>query len=444
MTFPVIPFGREFKAKYFSNLDPHVINVNHGALGATPDCILDEYCKSYKSSQTFFDKYLRYEQRYEYMTQLKEISTKELLNCDFKNLAIVDSATAGVNTVLRSFPFKSGDKIVFSTTTYGACKKLIQFLERRIQIQPIVVDIKYPASEEEVVAAYETKFQEPGIRMCLMDAVTSVPGARIPFEEITKLCRKYKILSLIDAAHGIGLLKISLLDLKPDFFVTNLHKWFYVPKSCSVLYVNPEYHRVIQPLTISHQYSDEDVSLSTNELEQMRFFDAFQFTASRNKASIACITSAKKFRNETCGGEETIAKYCYELAWEAANHVTTKVWKGSSILNTKETATALINVEVPVQDLIPEVDINEIAPWLPQVEHEICIDYNTFVPCFFYEGKVYIRFSCQIYNELDDYIYAANAVSETFKKFFANIDKFKATPLCGSAFLTVEAFDKIS
>jgi selenocysteine lyase/cysteine desulfurase len=37
-----------------------------------------------------------------------------------------------------------------------------------------------------------------------MDAISSVPAVRFPFESVVKLVREYNILSLVDGAHAIG------------------------------------------------------------------------------------------------------------------------------------------------------------------------------------------------------------------------------------------------
>ena len=42
---------------------------------------------------------------------------------------------------------------------------------------------------------------------------------------------------------------------------------------------------------------------------------------------------------------------------------------------------------------------------------------------FYHHGKLYARFSCQIYNELDDYDYASDVVLKVLKSLF-NSDMF--------------------
>ncbi|CAH2351856.1 putative hercynylcysteine sulfoxide lyase [[Candida] railenensis] len=440
-----VPFGKEFKKKYFSNQDAEFINVNHGAMGVTPDPVLEVYCENFKSSQSNFDKYLRFDQRNEYIEALKALSVSDLLDCDYKSLAIVDSATAGVNTVLRSYPFKAGDKVIYTTTTYGACKNIVKFIAKRIGIVPVEVNLQYPLTQKEIVEKFEQVFKTEGpIKMALFDTVSSMPGAKLPYEEITQLCRQNDCLSLIDGAHGIGLVpELSLSKLKPDFFVSNLHKWLSTPKSCSVFYVDPKYQNIIHPLSVSHSYLDDDFEPETKELKDMRFIDTFWFAGSLNKASIASIIPAIQFRNEICGGEKAIQKYANDLAWESTKVIWNE-YDRELFGADKESVTALLNIEVPISSWLPEETPASVSTWLKEIEKQICFKYNTFVPFFYHGGKVWARFSYHMYNELEDYSYASKVTEKAFKDFFKNIQYYKKAPKSGSIFLVVEDLENLT
>lgn len=62
----------------------------------------------------------------------------------------------------------------------------------------------------------------------------------------------------------------------------------------------------------------------------------------------------------------------------------------------------MVNVLMPYQESDIESKLGE----------EFCEKYNTYVKLGKYEGKYYARFSSQIFNEIDDYVYVANAVKE--------------------------------
>lgn len=68
-------------------------------------------------------------------------------------------------------------------------------------------------------------------------------------------------------------------ELNPDFFVGNLHKWFYTPRGCCVLYVPKRNQRYVHPSTINHAYkSGDDPAFSfEKEFETLGAYDHSPF-----------------------------------------------------------------------------------------------------------------------------------------------------------------------
>lgn len=73
-------------------------------------------------------------------------------------------------------------------------------------------------------------------------------------ESLIAECKKRGIITCIDGAHAPGQIDLHLDDLAPDFYVGNLHKWAYVPRGVAVLWSDPKYHSILEPLTTSHLY----------------------------------------------------------------------------------------------------------------------------------------------------------------------------------------------
>lgn len=438
-----VPFGKPFRQKYFAKLDPNVINVNHGSFGLTPDPIFKSYMKNIEKQNLFPEKTLRFDDRNDYIKALKLVADKELLNCDFHNLALLENATLAVNAVLRSYPFVKGDKIVIASTTYKACANTVNFLEKRIGIELIVIELNFPLTNSEILELFRREFEQNSPKLCLFDTVSSLPSIRFPFEQIIDLCREYEVLSLVDGAHGIGLVELSLEDLRPDFLITNLHKWFYIQIGCAILYVDSKHQRKIHSIPISHSYLDDDEVLESEELNNMRFINTFQFTGTTNKANIPTIEEAINFRKDICGGESVIRRYCEDLSHQVVEVFTKTIWPNTTYLDNEDDSaiTAMVNIQVPIEQYYTEdFDRNELKDCLLYLEEHICFKYNTFVPFCINNEKVYARFSCQLYNDIDNYIYAGEAILKALKEFFENkiYNDLKASARSGAIFLAVE------
>lgn len=76
----------------------------------------------------------------------------------------------------------------------------------------------------------------------------------MPVKKIVALLRSKGVIGVIDGAHCIGNINIDVADIDPDFYFSNIHKWFFGAKSCCFFYVRPEFRDVIHPTRITYKY----------------------------------------------------------------------------------------------------------------------------------------------------------------------------------------------
>ena len=76
------------------------------------------------------------------------------------------------------------------------------------QVELISLSLKYPLSDGEVLDILRATIQEHNkegkIRLAVLDAIVAQPGTVFPYEAASRLVQENGILSLIDAAHSIG------------------------------------------------------------------------------------------------------------------------------------------------------------------------------------------------------------------------------------------------
>lgn len=83
----------------------------------------------------------------------------------------------------------------------------------------------YPLSDSQVLETIQDTIERENakgdgtIKLCFMDAISSVPAVRFPFESAVKLVREYNILSLVDGAHAIGNYLFPLPPTKDTYCV---------------------------------------------------------------------------------------------------------------------------------------------------------------------------------------------------------------------------------
>ena len=157
------------------------------------------------------------------------------------------NATTGVNAVLRSIRWQKGDHILYyPSAVYGACNSTLLFVRDHYGIELVPVDFTLPVTHEEIIKKTKQVIEETRIklgdsgriRLCLMDAICSMPGVALPWEKLCEVMKEHDILSLVDAAHAMGHRPVDLKKADPDFWVSNVHKWCFAPRTVSVLYVS--------------------------------------------------------------------------------------------------------------------------------------------------------------------------------------------------------------
>ncbi|SCW01406.1 LAFE_0D11870g1_1 [Lachancea fermentati] len=429
-----IPFGYQFKQKYFTLLDPEVTLVNHGSYGTTPACVIERQKELCEAHEKYPDRFQAYEVEGEYRKQVELLG--KYLNVDYHNLALVTNATTGVNLVLRSIPWNfSKDKVLFHSTTYGACGNTVKFLNKYFNLQYDVVDLEYPMEDAEVLRRFEEKLATGNYKLCLFDMITSMPGVKLPYEEIISLCKMYDTWSLLDGAHAAGQVDLDFIDrLQPDFLTTNLHKWLSVPKACGMLYVNPKHQGMVQSMPVSWNFG-ADVSVpienpsSPQEEAHNRdiMLNKFWFIGTASYCQYLCIEEALRFRSEDCGGEENIRRYQYTLQKSAIKTIQKVFGPGAELLQ-NSTGTlnppGLFNVSLPIEPKYQEI-LNRMANDFHYFRRvKFACDKKTigvnkaYAPFQIHNGKLWVRFSVQIFNEVQDYEIGAKSVKSVVEDVF--------------------------
>ncbi|KAJ6320047.1 hypothetical protein OIU78_015440 [Salix suchowensis] len=204
----------------FSHHNPNVARINNGSFGSCPGSVL-------AAQKNWQLQFLQQPDDFYFNTLRKGILhsrtvIKNLINADdVDEISLVDNATTAAAIVLqqigRAFAegkFAKNDTVLMLHCAYEAVKKSIQ--------------------------AY----------------VTRAGGSVI--EELVKICREEGVEQVfVDAAHAIGSVDINVKEIGADFYVSNLHKWFFCPPSVAFLYCKKASSELdVHHLVVSHEYGN--------------------------------------------------------------------------------------------------------------------------------------------------------------------------------------------
>lgn len=231
---------------YWASLIERSINLIHrstaylpltphsGSFGTYPRPIQSTLRSFQDAAEARPDQFIRY--KYPAYLNASRTTVAELLNAPRNTVTFVPNATLGVNTVFRNLQYEDGDHILYFATIYKGCHTTVQYITETTSAKAVRVEYTYPVEDDWLVSAFKQKVEEVKsaggkVKVAIFDTVVSMPGVRVPFERLLSACKELGVLSLLDAAHGIGHLDLDVAKLDPDFMITNCHK--YVPPSPS-------------------------------------------------------------------------------------------------------------------------------------------------------------------------------------------------------------------
>jgi selenocysteine lyase/cysteine desulfurase len=360
----------------------------------------------------------------------------ELLHCPVDELVLCPNVTTATNTVLHNLRWEEGDTIVYTSGVYGATEKTIDYIVETTPAKSVRIELDLPQGDDVIVDLFrdtlrqqKTKCSESRkgrVRIAVFDTIVSMPGLRMPFERLVQVCREEGVLSLVDAAHGVGHIPLNLGELDPDFLVTNCHKWLFVPRSVAAFFVparNQHYIRTTMPTSHGFQpqrskaiYDPMPTSGETNAMVKQ-----FEYFGTIDGAPYCCIEEAIRFLDNVCGGDAAIHAYCTSLAREAERILVETL--GTETFDIPETHRIFFaHVRLPLrvgdgsQCDVPLSDVPAITQFMNK---EFVERYHTFVYVLFYRGAWWVRLSLAVYVDLEDCKYAAfvlKDLSERVKK----------------------------
>lgn len=378
-----------------------------GSFGASPAPISAVYHHYQHQSELRPDPFIRY--TYPRLLQSSRRALATFINAPVSSIVYLPNATTGINTVLRGLRYTPTDKLLYFDFIYGACGNTVKYVCETTPATAIRIQVHLPISDDELLRVFRRAVTEAGetVRLAVFDAIVSVPGIRLPFERLIAACREMGVLSLVDAAHGVGHVPLDITALDPDFLTSNCHKWLFAPRGCAFLYVAARNHGLLRStLPTSWGFVPEGEEALVEEGEDA-WGGQFTYMGTTDGSSYLCVPAAMAFR-EWLGGEEKIMEYVYEIAGRGAEIFRARF--GTEVMASGgEGGVGMFNVRLPIE--MGEVEEGARGRVVGYLTGEMGAR-GTFVSVFEYKGAWWCRISGQIYLEESDFVKGASVVEE--------------------------------
>jgi isopenicillin-N epimerase len=386
-------FGHAIRSEW--PLDPDVTYLNHGTVGVTPRRILAAQQQVREEIERRPSQFLLREltsivvgvPRTD-VPRMRQSATvvAEFLGARGEDLVFVDNATTGANAVLRSFPLEPGDEILVTDLGYGGVTQAATFAARERGATVRIAVTRYPVrSASELVEACAAAIG-PRTRLAVIDHVTSQSALILPVAEIAARCHQRGVAVLVDGAHAPGAIPLDIRSLGADWYVANLHKWMWTPRSSGILWAPPERQQRLHPAVISWG------------LDQ-GFTAEFDLPGTRDPSAHLVAPAAIALMREL--DVDAIREYNHSLAWRGARRLADR-W--GTLFDTPE---SLIGTMATVT--MPE-RVGRTADDALRVRDRLLFEHRVEVQLHAWQDRLYVRISAQIYNTMDDIDRLADAV----------------------------------
>ncbi len=232
-------------ARLLFSLDPGQAYLNHGTVGVTPIPVQ-------RAHQRLRDEMEANPQRFFTRGLADRVGHARrhlaaFVGADPEGSALVPNTTFGIGVVLRTLGVGTGDEVVMTDHGYGSVNYAVDATGARRRVVPVPLS----AAPDEIVAAVHAAVEPSRTKLVIVDLITSPTARLVPVARIAQALRGTGVPVLVDGAHGPGALPLEVDTLGADFFVGNLHKWAFAPRSTALLTVAPQWRGRIRPVVVS-------------------------------------------------------------------------------------------------------------------------------------------------------------------------------------------------
>ena len=382
-------------------LDPGIDFLNHGSFGSCPRVVLEFQqalrARMERQPVQFFVRDL------EAMLDEARGELARFLGADVEDLVFVPNATTGVNSVLRSLRFQSGDELLVTDHEYNACRNALHFVAEQSDARMVVAHAPFPLQTADQMVEAVLQRVTARTRLVLLDHVTSQTGLIFPIERIAAELSGRGVEILVDGAHAPGMIPLKLRELGATYYTGNCHKWLCAPKGAGFLYVRRDRQERIRPLVISH-------GANSPRTDRSRFLIEFGWTGTGDPSAYLSVPEAIRYVGSLApGGWPEVMRRNHALAVSGRN----------TICRALDIAPPCPDDLVGSLASIPISDAEDSGPqssplYLDPLQERLLREYSIEVPIIPWPAppKRMARISAQLYNRESQYARLGRALAK--------------------------------
>jgi selenocysteine lyase/cysteine desulfurase len=224
----------------------YLYNCSQGALSDAVECGMAAYAASWRTSSAPWDEWVV---AYESLRS----TFARLINASPDEVAVVTSASAGINPIANALSFDGRNKVVMGEFEFPTMGHI--WLAQR----PRGADVQFlPGAGDAVPLDCYEQAIDHRTRIVPVTQVSFLNGFRSDIAGITRIAHDRGALVFLDGYQDCGTRPIDVKALGVDFFVTGTLKYLLGPPGLAFLYVRRELIETLAP-TVTGWMAQRDV-----------------------------------------------------------------------------------------------------------------------------------------------------------------------------------------
>jgi len=374
-------------------LNPAITFLNFGSFGATPKPIFENYQHWQRVLEVEPVQFIAFD-GFNYLAESRAALAKYIGCADQDDLVYVTNPSFAINLIAKNFPLKAGDEILTTDIEYGACDRTWNFYCEKAGATYRRQKINLPITTKEKFIADFFAGVTPNTKAIFISQITSSTGLIFPVKEVCEIAKSKGLITIVDGAHVPGHIPFNLSEMQADFYTGACHKWMMAPKGCSFLYAHKSVQPLCDPLIVSWGYKALKPSHSA-------FLDYHQMIGTRDFSAFLTVPTCIKFMTEN--DWITVRTACHEMVLANAQRFYDLLESKPISPLTNEWIGQMISI--PIKTNAPEV-----------LQRRLFTDYKIEIPIMRQENDVYMRYSINAFNTIENLDTLYHALSELKKQ----------------------------
>jgi selenocysteine lyase/cysteine desulfurase len=192
--------------------------------------------------------------------KLKKIFSTLIDNSDYKRIALIPSASYGIENAARNIPFEKGDEIMVVSQQFPS--NIYPWMEIAKTNQVKLTEIDSPEEYPNKGDVWNTRILE-GIN--INTKVVAIPhvhwseGIIFDLQKIRQRTNEIGAFLVVDGTQSVGALPFSVKEIEPDALICSTYKWLMGPYGSSLAYYGERFDHgsPIENNWINRQHSED-------------------------------------------------------------------------------------------------------------------------------------------------------------------------------------------